>query len=104
MIRNYIAVALRNIFRRKLFSFINAFGLSVGIAFCALIWLYIEDERSFDQFNVNKDRIFRMEVKSFNTWDRNPDKPFDRHAWMQMGLQPALKEDFPEVEFAARFN
>ncbi|MEJ1240483.1 ABC transporter permease [Chryseolinea sp. T2] len=104
MIRNYISVALRNILRRKLFSFINAFGLSVGIAFCALIYLYIEDERSFDQFHVNKDRIFRMEVKSFNTWDRNPDKPFDRHAWMQMGLQPALKEDFPEVEFAARFN
>ncbi|MGC3947616.1 MAG: ABC transporter permease [Chryseolinea sp.] len=104
MIRNYISVALRNILRRKLYSFINAFGLSVGIAFCALIYLYIQDEKSFDQFHQNKDRIFRMEVKSFITWEPNPEKPYDRHAWLQVGLQPALKEEFPEVEYATRFN
>ena len=104
MIRNYLSVALRNILRHKLYSFINAFGLSVGIAFCVLIFLYIQDERSFDKFHENKDRIFRMEVKTFNTRQPNPDKPFNTHAWMQIGLQPALKEEFPEVEYATRFN
>src|SRR5262245_53764257 len=53
MIRNYLKVASRNILKRKMYSFINAFGLSVGIAFCILIYLFIEDERSFDQFHVN---------------------------------------------------
>lgn len=104
MIRNYLSVALRNIVRRKLYSFINAFGLSVGIAFCVLIYLYIEDERSFDQFHVNKNRIVRMEARTFNTWEPKPDKPFDQHAWMQVGLQPALKAEFPEVVYATRFN
>jgi putative ABC transport system permease protein len=104
MIRNYLSVALRNILRRKLYSFINAFGLTIGIAFCALIYLYIQDEKSFDQFHVNKDFIYRMEAKSFNTWEPKPDHLFDRHAWMQVGLQPALKEDVPQVQYATRFS
>src|SRR5687767_5020621 len=57
MIGNYLKVASRNILKRKLYSFINAFGLSIGLAFCILIYLFISDERSFDQFHVNKDRI-----------------------------------------------
>ena len=54
MIGNYFKVATRNIAKRKMYSFINAFGLSIGIAFCVLIYLYIQDERSFDQFHKNK--------------------------------------------------
>ena len=68
MIKNYLKVATRNIVKRKLYSFINAFGLSIGIAFCILIFLYIQDEKSFDQFHVNKERIYRMEEKSYDTW------------------------------------
>src|SRR6187431_3404157 len=104
MIRNYLSVALRNIQRRKLYSFINAFGLSVGIAFCTLIYLYIEDEKSFDRFHTNKERIYRMEARNFNTWEPDPEHPFNTHAWMQVGLQPALKDELPEVEYATRFN
>src|SRR5258706_14123920 len=44
MIGNYFKVASRNILKRKMYSFINAFGLSVGIAFCILIFLFIMDE------------------------------------------------------------
>ena len=49
MIQNYLKVASRNIVKRKMYSFINAFGLSIGIAFCILIFLFIRDEKSFDQ-------------------------------------------------------
>lgn len=104
MIRNYLTVATRNIRRQKLYAFINAIGLSVGIAFCMLIYLYIEDERNFDQFHVNKDRIYRIQEKSFDTWQPNPEKPFQESAWLQTGLAPALKSDLAEVEYACRFS
>src|SRR5687768_5618538 len=64
MIGNYFKVAARNITKHKMYSFINAFGLSIGIAFCVLICLLIRDERSFDQFHVNKNQIYRMEGES----------------------------------------
>lgn len=104
MIRNYLKVAFRNIRRQKLYAFINALGLSVGIAFCLLIYLYIEDERRFDRFHTNVDRIYRIQEKSFDTWQPNPDKPYQESAWLQTGLAPALKSDLAEVEFACRFN
>jgi len=104
MIRNYLTVASRNIRRQKLYSFINAIGLSVGIAFCILIYLYIKDERSFDQMHANKGRIYRMQEKSFDTWQHNPDNPYQESAWLQTGFAPALKADLAEVELACRFN
>src|SRR5262245_37394517 len=54
MTANYLKVAARNIAKRKMYSFINTIGLSIGIAFCMLIYLFIRDERSFDQFHANK--------------------------------------------------
>lgn len=60
MIGNYFKVAMRNIAKRKLYSFINAVGLSIGIAFSVLIYLYIQDEKSFDRFHANKENIFRL--------------------------------------------
>jgi len=104
MIRNYIKVASRNILKRKMYSFINAFGLSIGIAFSILIYLYIKDEQSFDKFHTNKDRIYRLESKSFNTDELNPENRFETFAWLQLGLRPELLTDFPEVEFATRFS
>lgn len=104
MIGNYFKVAVRNMTKRKLYSFINAFGLSVGIAFCVLIYLFIQDERSFDQFHDNKNFIYRMEAKSFDTWRPKHDKPFVYEAWLQTGLMQALKDELAEVKYAARFN
>lgn len=104
MIRNYVTVAVRNIRKQKLYSFINSFGLSIGIAFCMLIYLYIEDERSFDQFHANKEQIFRMEEKSFDTWQHDAKNPYQRSAWLQTGLAKVLKSDLAEVEYATRFS
>src|SRR5690554_6662544 len=50
MIGNYLKVASRNLYKRKFFTVVNALGLSIGIAMCLLIWLYLQDERQFDAF------------------------------------------------------
>lgn len=105
MLSSYLKIAVRNIQKRKLYSFINAFGLSIGIAFCVLIWLFIQDEKSFDQFHGNKDQIYRIEVKRYDPW-RSPDSesPYIQSAYLQTGLKQVLKEELPEVEMATRYN
>jgi putative ABC transport system permease protein len=60
MFRNYLTIAYRNILRHKLFSFINILGLSLGISVCLLILLMIVDQFSYDAYNPNKDRIYRI--------------------------------------------
>lgn len=104
MVSNYFKVAARNIQKRKFYSFINAFGLSIGLAFCMLIALYIQDEKEFDQFHANKNQIFRIEEKSFDTWQHDQPDPYRKSAWIQAALAPTLKEELPEVEYATRFN
>src|SRR5687768_10277667 len=98
MIGNYLKIASRNILKRKLYSFINAFGLSIGIAFCILIYLFIQDEKSFDQFHANKNQIYRMEAKG------NSKNPSRRDAALQLGLRNVLKEEVPQIKYATRFN
>ncbi|MEL7003849.1 MAG: permease prefix domain 2-containing transporter, partial [Bacteroidota bacterium] len=104
MIGNYFKIARRNMERKKLFSFINAFGLSIGIAFCFLIYLFIQDEQSVDQFHTNKDRIYGLEEKDYNTWEPNEENPYEYSAYLQMGLGPVAKEEIPLVKYATRFN
>lgn len=60
MLKNYLLVAFRNLLRFKVYSFINIAGLAVGIAACALILLYIQDELSYDGFHSRADRIYRI--------------------------------------------
>lgn len=103
MIGNYIKVATRNMAKRKLYSFINAFGLSIGIAFCVLIYLYIQDEKSFDRFHGNKDRIYRLDEKSYDTWLHDPAKPYRRTAYIPLPCLDAVKDELPEVEYGTHF-
>jgi putative ABC transport system permease protein len=60
MIKNYIRSAIRNIARHPFISFINIFGLTVGLTCCLLILAYIINERSYDKFNKNADNIYRV--------------------------------------------
>ena len=62
MLKNYIKVAFRNLFRKKLYSFLNITGLAIGFACSFLILFYIQDELSFDRFHANADRIYRVEA------------------------------------------
>jgi putative ABC transport system permease protein len=64
MFKNYLKTTLRNIWRNKLYSFINLFGLAIGLCGCLLIFLYVKDEVSYDKFHQKLDRIYRVNVKS----------------------------------------
>jgi putative ABC transport system permease protein len=61
MLHNYFKTALRILVRQPAYSFINIFGLTVGIASCLLIMLYIKDELSFDRFHKDAERIYRVD-------------------------------------------
>ena len=60
MIRNYLIIALRNLLRNKVLSFINITGLSIGLACCLLIFLYTKDELSYDRFHAKGDQLYRI--------------------------------------------
>ncbi len=61
MIKNYIVVTLRNIFKHKGYAFINIAGLAIGMACCLLISIWVLDELSYDRFHENAPSLFRVE-------------------------------------------
>ena len=60
MLRIYLLVALRTLLRHKSYSFINLFGLSIGVACCTLIYLYVDHDLRFDAFHAKGERIYRL--------------------------------------------
>ncbi len=60
MLKNYLKVALRNIWRNKVFSFINVAGLALGLACSLLILLWVQDELRYDRFHAQGDRLYRV--------------------------------------------
>src|SRR6478736_1250698 len=68
MIRNYLKIAFRNLTKYKFISFINLFGLTVGLTCCLLITTYILNELSYDRYNEKADNIYRV-TRSFNNQD-----------------------------------
>lgn len=66
MIKNYFKLAFRNLAKHKFISFINLFGLTVGLTCCLLITFYILDELSYDKFNKNADNIYRVTRTFYN--------------------------------------
>ena len=65
MFKNYIKIALRNFLKHKGFSFINIFGLAIGVACCFLIVLYVLDEVSYDQYHEKAEQIYRVGIRGF---------------------------------------
>ena len=98
MLRNYFTIAWRNLQKHKAFSFINIFGLAVGIAAFWLIALYVTDELSYDRYNSKADRVFR--VVQHASWETGK---FD-FAVTSARYAAALKADFPQVEESARID
>ena len=98
MISNFFKVANRNILRNKGFSTINITGLAVGMAAAILILLWIQDERSYDKFHVNKDRIYEV-------WNHVLlDGKISCWNSVSAPLARVLEKDVPEVERAVRIN
>ncbi len=97
MIKNYLLLALRNLLKNKVFSFINVFGLAIGLAAGILIVQYIAFELSYDQFHERKDRLYRVS----NTIIHPGQEP-NHQAAAHPAAGPHLKADFAEVEDFAR--
>src|ERR1700712_1794917 len=96
MIGNHFKTAIRNLLKNKGFTAINIIGLTVGLASCLLIVLYVVDEINYDRYNVNADRIFRItEFAKLNDHEAS-------YAGTAQPLKEALKE-FPEIEKTTRF-
>src|SRR6185437_14625372 len=72
-----LKLAFRNIARNKLYTAINVIGLGVASAFCILVYLYVKNERSFDNFNNDRAQLFRLEQTNIfgnSRWDKKPSK------------------------------
>ena len=99
MIKNYLKIAYRNLLKYKFISFINVFGLTVGLACCLLILTYILHELSYDKYQPNADRVYRVtrtflnpETKAVSLTLSTVAPPF----------APLLKNDFGEIEDITR--
>ncbi|MBC7923375.1 MAG: ABC transporter permease [Ferruginibacter sp.] len=94
MLRNYFKIAFRNLLRQKAFSFINIFGLAIGMACSILIGLWVQHELSYDRFHARADQLYRLT-------DSTPD--------IQAAVSPApmaaaLRAQLPEVKNTVRLN
>jgi putative ABC transport system permease protein len=99
MIYNYLKIAVRNLLKYKFISFINLFGLTIGIACCLLILTYIINELSFDKYQPEADRTYRV-TRSF----RNAETGVIS---LNLGtvappFAPLLANDFKEIEKITR--
>src|SRR6267142_1183061 len=97
MLTNYFKIAIRNLMKNKLFSFINISGMAIGLASCILIALFVRDELLFDRFHPEGDRTYRV----YNISDQSdgtsrylPIVPYPFASYMQ--------KDFPEIESTLR--
>jgi putative ABC transport system permease protein len=98
MWRNFFTVALRNVSKNKVFTFINVSGLAIGLASAILIILFIVKEVSFDRFHEHKHRIHRLYIDGVI----GPQQ--FRGAWTSMVMAPTFTEEIPEIEDYARLD
>jgi putative ABC transport system permease protein len=98
MFRNYLKIALRTLLRDKAFTFINVFGLAIGIATCFLILLFVFNEYSYDRFNKNADRIVRVTFRGTVQGEKM------REPSVMPPTAQVLKKDYPEIVEATRIR
>ncbi len=98
MFQNYLKIALRNLTRHKGYSLINVLGLSVGVACCVLIGLFVHDEFRVDRFHSKRDRIYKLLHEM-----RNDDGTRDMGFGTSGAAGPALKKDYSEIETVVRY-
>lgn len=94
MFRSYLKSAFRNLFRHKLFSGLNIFGLATGMTCSILIFLWVQDELSYDQFNANAGSIYRLtgQVSGINA------------AVVPVPIGTAINEGIPAIKRAFRIS
>lgn len=97
MIKNYIKIAIRNIRRNKVYSTISVFGLAIGITGATLLYLYVNDELSYDRFHEKSDRIYRIIEIS-----ENADQGTRYFGQTAPVLGATLEETYPEIQDMVR--
>jgi len=98
MFKNYIKTAFRSLYKNKGFTAINILGLALGLTTCLLIVLYVVDELSYDHYNVNHERIYRVN-EDLKLGDNKVD-----YAVCMPPLAKTLKAEYPYVIEAARIK
>jgi putative ABC transport system permease protein len=93
MLKIFLLTAWRGLMKRKGYSALNILGLAIGITCCLLIFHYVAYERSYDRFQANAGRIFRLRLDSYQqgklAWQSATSYP---------AIGPAMKKEFPEVQ------
>lgn len=98
MIKNYLKVAIRNLLKSKVFSFINILGLSMGITCSLLIALWVKDERNVDAYHKNGNRLYIVYEK------RNMDGKMEAGYYTPGMLALELKKVIPGIQYATGFG
>ncbi|MDX2303527.1 MAG: ABC transporter permease [Microscillaceae bacterium] len=98
MLKNYLKITLRSLWQQKTYSFINIFGLAVGLSSTILILLWVADEMSYDRFHQKEAHLFKAMNRGvfdgkLQCWHATPSL-----------LGPALKKEFPEIVETTRMN
>lgn len=98
MLKNYLKTAIRSLRKNKGYSFLNIFGLAIGIACAGFIFLWVEDELSFDQFHTKKDQLYNIrENQKYDaytaTFNSTP-----------APMAPVIKKEIPGIANTCRIN
>ena len=97
MLQNYLKIALRNLTRNKMFSFLNILGLTAGTACCLYILMYVKDQFGFDTHHQNAENIYRINTKI----ERKNELTFNG-CTVSPPIVPTMQKDFPEVQAYTR--
>src|SRR5277367_6652379 len=98
MIRNYLRIAIRNLRKNKIFSFINVFGLAVGLTCCMLIAAFLIDELNYDKYPEHANQIYRVGIKLLQNGGVADYPSAD------VAVGAGIKNTFPEVLASTRIN
>jgi putative ABC transport system permease protein len=100
MFRNHFKITIRGLWKNKATSFINVFGLTVGLSSCLLIGMYVQHEANYDTFQLNRKRIARVIMEY--SFDGSPESK--RGNFTSTKVAPVFARTFPEVESSARMT
>jgi putative ABC transport system permease protein len=97
MLKNYIKIAFRNLWKNKLFSFINIFGLGLALPFALLSLLHLQSTFEFDNFHQNPERIFRIITDEKTNSGKNVS-----YASSPFMLADNLRNEYPGIEYSSK--
>ncbi len=97
MFKNFFTLAFRNLLKRKLYSFINIFGLAIGVAVCLVILKYVDFETSYDSYHKNAANIYRVTTTSYRNGELRGTSPLTGFAH-----GPSMLADVPEIKTYVR--